>query len=148
VYQTAGYGVILAIVILYVFLRNFRTTLIVCLAFPISIIATFNLMYSFGLTLNIMTLGGLALGAGMLVDSAIVVVENVFRHRQMGKPLLESAVDGTREVGSAITASTVTTVVVFLPIVFVRGIAGELFREQAMTAMLSGPGPRVCPNSR
>jgi HAE1 family hydrophobic/amphiphilic exporter-1 len=137
VYQTAGYGVLLAIVILYVFLRSFRTTMIVCLAFPISIVATFNLMYFSGLTLNIMTLGGLALGAGMLVDSAIVVVENVFRHRQMGKPLLESAVDGTREVGSAITASTITTVVVFLPIVFVRGIAGELFKEQAMTVAFS-----------
>ena len=137
VYQTAGYGVLLAIGILYVFLRSFRTTMIVCLAFPISIIATFNLMYFSGLTLNIMTLGGLALGAGMLVDSAIVVVENVFRHRQMGKPLIESAVDGTREVGSAITASTITTVVVFLPIVFVRGMAGELFKEQAMTVAFS-----------
>ncbi len=137
VYVTAAYGVLMAIVVLYVFLRNFRATMIVCLAFPISIIATFNLMYFSGLTLNIMTLGGLALGAGMLVDSAIVVVENVFRHRQMGKPLLDSAVDGTREVASAITASTVTTVVVFLPIVFVRGIAGELFKEQAMTVAFS-----------
>jgi len=137
VYQTTGYGVVLAIIVLYLFLRNFRTTLIVCLAFPISIIATFNLMYFRGLTLNIMTLGGLALGAGMLVDNAIVVVENVFRHRQLGKPPLESAVDGTREVGGAITASTITTVVVFLPIVFVRGIAGELFKEQAMTVAFS-----------
>jgi len=137
VYQTAGYGVILAILVLYIFMRNFRTTMIVCLAFPISIVATFNLMYYCGLTLNIMTLGGLALGAGMLVDNAIVVVENIFRHRQMGKPLFDSAVAGTREVGSAITASTITTVVVFLPIVFVRGIAGELFKEQAMTVAFS-----------
>ncbi len=137
VYQTTGYGVILAIVVLYVFLRNFRTTMIVCLAFPISIVATFNLMYFSELTLNIMTLGGLALGAGMLVDSAIVVVENIFRHRQMGTPLFESAVAGTSEVASAITAATITTVVVFLPIVFVRGIAGELFKEQAMTVAFS-----------
>jgi len=137
VYQTAAYGIILAIVVLYISLRNFRTTWIVCLAFPISIIATFNLMYFFGLTVNIMTLGGLALGAGMLVDNAIVVVENIFRHRQMGKSLFDSAVEGTREVGSAITASTITTVVVFLPIVFVRGIAGELFKEQAMTVAFS-----------
>ena len=137
VYQTTAYGVILAILVLYVFLRNFRTTMIVCLAFPISIIATFNLMYFFELTLNIMTLGGLALGAGMLVDSAIVVVENIFRHRQMGTPLFESAVAGTSEVASAITAATITTVVVFLPIVFVRGIAGELFKEQAITVAFS-----------
>lgn len=137
VYQTTVYGLLLAVVILYIFLRNFRSTLIVCLAFPISIVATFNLMYYFGLTLNIMTLGGLALGAGMLVDSAIVVVENIFRHRQQGKPLLESAVDGTSEVGGAITAATITTVVVFLPIVYVRGIAGELFKEQAMTVAFS-----------
>jgi len=137
VYQTAAWGIVLAILVLYVFLRNFRTTWIVCLAFPISIIATFNLMYFSDLTLNIMTLGGLALGAGMLVDNAIVVVENIFRHRQMGKPLSASAVDGTREVGGAITAATITTVVVFLPIVFVRGIAGELFKEQAMTVAFS-----------
>ena len=137
VYQTTAYGVLLAIIVLYVFLRNFRTTLIVCIAFPISIVATFNLMYFSDLTLNIMTLGGLALGAGMLVDSAIVVVENIFRHRQQGTPLLESAVAGTSEVAGAITAATVTTVVVFLPIVFVRGIAGELFKEQAMTVAFS-----------
>ena len=137
VYQTAAYGVILAILVLYVFLRNFRTTWVVCLAFPISIIATFNLMYFSDLTLNIMTLGGLALGAGMLVDNAIVVVENIFRHRQLGESLFDSAVEGTREVASAIVASTITTVVVFLPIVFVRGIAGELFKEQAMTVAFS-----------
>jgi len=137
VYQTTVYGLLLAIAILYIFLRNFRSTLIVCLAFPISIVATFNLMYYFDLTLNIMTLGGLALGAGMLVDSAIVVVENIFRHRQMGRSLVESAVLGTSEVAGAITAATITTVVVFLPIVFVRGIAGELFKEQAMTVAFS-----------
>jgi HAE1 family hydrophobic/amphiphilic exporter-1 len=137
VYQTMAYGVLLAILVLYVFLRNFRTTLIVCLAFPISIIATFNLMYFSELTLNIMTLGGLALGAGMLVDSAIVVVENIYRHRQRGASMLESAVTGTTEVATAITAATITTVVVFLPIVFVRGIAGELFKEQALTVAFS-----------
>ncbi len=137
VYQTTAYGLLLAILVLYLFLRNLRTTMLVCLAFPISIIATFNLMYYFELTLNIMTLGGLALGAGMLVDSAIVVVENIFRHRQQGTSLIESAVIGTAEVASAITAATITTVVVFLPIVFVRGVAGELFKEQAMTVTFS-----------
>lgn len=137
VYQTTFYGLLLAVVILFAFLRNIRSTLIVCLAIPISIVATFNLMYYFGLTLNIMTLGGLALGAGMLVDSAIVVVENIFRHRQLGKSMLESAVVGASEVGGAITAATITTVVVFLPIVYVKGIAGELFKEQAMTVAFS-----------
>ncbi|MDP7638157.1 MAG: efflux RND transporter permease subunit, partial [Candidatus Hydrogenedentes bacterium] len=137
VYQTMAYGVLLAVFILFVFLRNFRTTLIVCLAFPISIVATFNLMYFSELTLNIMTLGGLALGAGMLVDSAIVVVENIYRHRQSGAGMLESAVTGSTEVAAAITAATITTVVVFLPIVFVRGIAGQLFKEQAITVAFS-----------
>jgi len=126
-------GIILAVVILYVFLRRIGTTLVISIAIPISIIATFNLMYFSNLTLNIMTLGGLALGAGMLVDNAIVVLENITRNREEGMPLLDAVITGTGQVGGAITASTVTTIVVFLPIVYLHGASGELFRDQAWT---------------
>jgi hydrophobic/amphiphilic exporter-1 (mainly G- bacteria), HAE1 family len=126
-------GIILAVVILYVFLRRIGTTLVISLAIPISIIATFNLMYFSHLTLNIMTLGGLALGAGMLVDNAIVVIENITRNREEGMPLLEAVITGTGQVGGAITASTVTTIVVFLPIVYLHGASSEMFRDQAWT---------------
>ncbi|MDL2231750.1 efflux RND transporter permease subunit [Porphyromonadaceae bacterium OttesenSCG-928-L07] len=135
--NSAVLGIILAIIILYVFLRRINTTLIVSLAIPISIIATFNLMYFNGLTLNIMTLGGLALGAGMLVDNAIVVVENIFRNLENGMTPKEAAIKGTSEVGGAITSSTLTTIVVFLPIIYVQGAAGELFKEQAWTVTFS-----------
>jgi hydrophobic/amphiphilic exporter-1 (mainly G- bacteria), HAE1 family len=131
--QTALIGITLAIIILFVFLRRFGTTLIISFAIPISIVATFNLMYFNGLTLNIMTLGGLALGAGMLVDNAIVVMENIFRNMEAGKSIKEAAIDGAAQVGGAITASTVTTIVVFLPIVYLHGSAGELFKDQAWT---------------
>jgi len=126
-------GIILAVVILYVFLRRIGTTLVISVAIPISVIATFNLMYFGHLTLNIMTLGGLALGAGMLVDNAIVVLENITRNREEGMTLLEAAITGTGEVGGAITASTVTTIVVFLPIVYLNGASSEMFRDQAWT---------------
>ncbi|MEA1877841.1 MAG: efflux RND transporter permease subunit, partial [Bacteroidota bacterium] len=119
------------------FLRRIGTTIIASLAIPISIIATFNLMYFNGLTLNIMTLGGLALGAGMLVDNAIVVMENIFRNMQKGMSVKEAAITGTAEVGGAITASTLTTIVVFLPIVYLHGAAGELFKDQAWTVAFS-----------
>ncbi|MFC1562924.1 efflux RND transporter permease subunit, partial [candidate division KSB1 bacterium] len=127
----------MAVLILFFFLRNIITTVIVSVAIPISIIATFNLMYFNNLTLNIMTLGGLALGAGMLIDNSIVVVENIFRHRQLRENMLDAAVNGTSEVSGAIIASTITTVAVFLPIVFIHGIAGELFKEQAWTVAFS-----------
>ncbi len=126
-------GIILAVVILYVFLRRIGTTLVISIAIPISIIATFNLMYFSHLTLNIMTLGGLALGAGMLVDNAIVVLENITRNREEGMPLHEAVITGTGQVGGAITASTVTTIVVFLPIVYLQGASSEMFRDQAWT---------------
>lgn len=126
-------GIILAVVILYVFLRRIGTTLVISIAIPISIIATFNLMYFSHLTLNIMTLGGLALGAGMLVDNAIVVLENITRLREEGVPLQEAVINGTGQVGGAITASTVTTIVVFLPIVYLHGASSEMFRDQAWT---------------
>jgi hydrophobic/amphiphilic exporter-1 (mainly G- bacteria), HAE1 family len=126
-------GILLAIIVLYVFLRRIGTTLIVSLAIPISIVASFNLMYFNGLTLNIMTLGGLALGAGRLVDDAIVVMENIFRNHESGMSAKEAAIVGTAEVGGAITSSTLTTVVVFLPIVYIHGASGELFKDQAWT---------------
>ena len=136
--DSALMGIILAVIILYLFLRRINMTLIVSLSIPISIIATFNLMYFNGLSINIMTLGGLALGAGMLVDNAIVVMENIFRNMEENNlPPAEAAVRGTSEVAGAITASTLTTIVVFLPIVYLQGAAGELFKEQALTVSFS-----------
>jgi HAE1 family hydrophobic/amphiphilic exporter-1 len=126
-------GIFLAMIVLYVFLRRIGTTMVVSVAIPISIIATFNLMYFNHLTLNIMTLGGLALGAGRLVDDAIVVLENITRNRDEGMSLRDAAIVGTGQVGGAITASTITTIVVFLPIVYLRGASGEMFKDQAWT---------------
>ncbi len=130
-------GIVLAIGVLYFFLRRAGTTLIVSITIPISIVATFLLMYFTGMSLNIMTLGGLALGAGMLVDNAIVVIENIFRNHEEGKSVRDAAIIGTSEVGIAITASTITTIVVFLPIVYLHGASGELFRDQALTVTYS-----------
>lgn len=135
--ETALIGILLAVFILFVFLRRAGTTLIVSLAIPISIIATFNLMYFNDLTINIMTLGGLALGAGMLVDNAIVVIENIYRNHENGMSVKDAAVQGTAQVGGAITASTLTTIVVFLPIVYLHGASGELFKDQAWTVAFS-----------
>lgn len=137
VQQTALIGILLAVVILFVFLRRIGATIIVSVAIPISVIATFNLMYFNDLTINIMTLGGLALGAGMLVDNAIVVMENIFRNNEGGMSVRDSAINGTAEVGGAITASTLTTIVVFLPIVYMHGASGELFKDQAWTVAFS-----------
>lgn len=137
VQETALLGILLAVVVLFVFLRRFGTTLIVSVAIPISIIATFNLMYFNHLTINIMTLGGLALGAGMLVDNAIVVLENIFRNHEDGMSVREAAITGTSQVGGAITASTLTTIIVFLPIVYLHGASGELFKDQAWTVAFS-----------
>ena len=135
--DSAVIGILLAMLILYVFLRRINTTLIVSISIPVSIIATFNLMYFNGLTINIMTLGGLALGAGMLIDNAIVVMENIYRNLENGLPAKEAAIKGTSEVAGAITSSTLTTIVVFLPIVYIQGAAGELFKEQAWTVSFS-----------
>jgi len=137
VQQTALIGIILAVFVLYVFLRRIGATAIISIAIPISVVATFNLMYFNGLTLNIMTLGGLALGAGMLVDNAIVVMENIFRNLESGMNLKEASIVGTAQVGGAITAATLTTIVVFLPIVYLHGAAGELFKDQAWTVAFS-----------
>jgi len=130
-------GIILAVFVLFLFLRRIGPTAIVSVAIPISIIATFVLMYFAGLTLNIMTLGGLALGAGMLVDNAIVVLENIFRNHEQGSSVQDAAVNGTSQVGGAIVASTLTTIVGFIPIVYLRGASGELFKEQAITVAFS-----------
>ncbi|MBN2179850.1 MAG: efflux RND transporter permease subunit [Deltaproteobacteria bacterium] len=128
----AIYGGILAILVLLFFLRNLVSTLIIATAIPISIIATFALMYFGGLTLNIMTLGGLALGIGMLVDNAIVVLENIYRHRESGEAPEDATIKGSSEVTSAIIASTLTTLAVFLPLVFIRGMSGIMFKQLAM----------------
>jgi len=126
-------GGLLAVTVLYLFLRNFRTTLIIGVAIPISIIATFTLIYFNGLTLNMISLGGLALGVGMLVDNSIVVLENIFRYRQEGFGRIDAADRGSDEISMAVVASTLTTVAVFAPVVFVGGIAAEIFREMALT---------------
>ena len=135
--DSAILGVLLAVIVLYLFLRRLKVTLVISLAMPISIIATFNLMFFGDLTLNIMTLGGLALGAGMLVDNAIVVIESIFRNQEKGLSVKEAVVQGTSEVGGAVTASTLTTIVVFLPIVYLHGASGELFKDQAWTVTFS-----------
>lgn len=131
--SAAVVGGLLAMLVLYLFLRNVWATLIISISIPVSVIATFNLMYGQGITLNMMSLGGIALAVGLLVDNAIVVLENIARHKEQGKPAFEAAKTGTREVAMAITASTLTTVAVFFPLVFVEGIAGQLFRDQALT---------------
>ena len=135
--SNAAIGGILAVLILFIFLKNIRTTLIIATAIPISIIATFVLIYFAGISINIVSLGGLALGVGMLVDNAIVVLENIYRHRNEGYSRIEAALSGTQEVGKAILASTLTTIVVFLPIVFTEGIAAQIFKEMALTITFS-----------
>ncbi|MBN2287414.1 MAG: efflux RND transporter permease subunit [Tissierellales bacterium] len=131
--RSALAGGVLAVIILLLFLKNIRSTLIISLTIPISVIATFILMYFTNVTMNMMTLGGLALGIGMLVDNSIVVLENIFRHRTEGMNIREASILGANEVGMAVTASTLTTIAVFLPIVFVQGITSTIFRELAMT---------------
>ena len=125
----ALYGGMLALLVLLFFLRSIRSTAIIATAIPISVIATFALMYFGGFTLNIMTLGGLALGVGMFLDNAIVVLENIYRMRESGQNPNQAAINGSGEVTSAIVASTLTTLVVFLPLVFVRGMTGVMFKQ-------------------
>ncbi len=137
VQNTAILGGFLAILVLYLFLRSLKSTVIIGLSIPISVLATFFLMFGSDVTLNIMSLGGLALGIGMLVDNSIVVLENVHRYRNQGLSDLEAARRGSSEVGRAVVAATLTTVCVFVPIVFVEGVAGQLFRDQALTVTYS-----------
>jgi HAE1 family hydrophobic/amphiphilic exporter-1 len=132
------YGGGLAILVLLLFLGNVRSTLVISLSIPISVIAAFALIYFGGFTLNLMTLGGLALGVGMMVDNSIVVLENIFRrHSEENEAPEVAAVEGTREVGTAIIASTITTLVIFLPLNFVRGVSGILFQDLAYVIVVS-----------
>ena len=131
--SAAIFGGLLAIMVLYGFLRDSRATTIIAVAIPVSVIGTFLLMYSNDVSLNIMSLGGVALAVGMLVDNAIVVLENIVRKREQGQGILEAARNGTAEVSTAVIAATLTTIAVFFPMVFISGVAGQLFRDQALT---------------
>ena len=135
--KSALIGGALAIFVLLAFLRNVMHTLIVGVTIPVSIAATFAPMYLFDVSMNIMSLGGLALGIGMLVDNSIVVLESIFRCREEGDDLVRATVRGTGEVGAAVFASTLTTIAVFFPIVFVEGVAGQVFGDMALTVVFS-----------
>jgi len=135
--QSAVIGGLLAIFLIFLFLRNWRPTLAIAVAIPLSLIATFIPLAAAGYSLNLMTLGGLTLGIGMLVDNAVVVIENIYRHLEKNKGRKEAAKIGAGEVGMAITAATLTTVVVFLPMVFGEGIAGQLSRGLALTIVFA-----------
>ena len=138
VQNAAIWGALLAVLVLYMFFRNVSTTFIIGLSIPISVIATFSLLYFSGLTLNQMTFGGLALGIGLIVDNAIVVLENIVRHREeKGKSLMESAEIGAREVAGAIIASTLTTSVIFLPLVFADISTAALFQALALVVVFA-----------
>lgn len=131
--SSALIGSVLAMLVIYLFLRNIVATLIISISIPFSVIATFNMMYFADISLNIMSLGGIALAIGLLVDNAIVVLENIDRYQSQGMSKIEAAVTGCKEVSGAIFASTLTTLAVFVPLVFVDGIAGALFADQALT---------------
>ena len=135
--NAAVMGSLFAVLVIWIFLRRLSATFIIGLAIPISVIVTFAPMYIFGVSLNIMSLGGLAIGVGMLVDNAIVVLESISRCREEGDSLKAAATRGAREVAGAVIASTLTTIAVFAPIVFVTGIAGQIFGDQALTVVTS-----------
>ncbi len=162
VQEHAMIGSILVVLIIFLFLRSIRSTLIICTSIPISVIGTFALLYFGGYTLNTLTFGGLALGVGMIVDAAIVVLENTYRHLEMGKDRMTAAIDGSEEVWSAILASTLTHIAVFVPMLFLTGVAqhhvriagrrrvllagdvavrGGHHRPRALLAVPRGPGP-------
>ncbi len=125
-------GALLSVIILFAFLRRAAPTLIIAIAIPLSILATFAPLLMQGVSLNVMSLGGLAIGVGMMVDDAIVVLEAITRRRDEGESPIAAAINGTREMGLAVSATTLTTIIVFLPIVFVDGVAGQVFRDQAL----------------
>ena len=135
--NSAIWGGILAVIVLFSFLRNGSATMIIGITIPISIVATFGLLYFGGLTLNQMSFGGLALGVGLIVDNAIVVLENIVRQRQNGQKSTESALMGTKQVAGAIIASTLTTSVIFLPVVFMTTVTGMMFQELALVVVFS-----------
>jgi len=135
--QVAVIGGLLAVIVLFAFLRNVRSTLIISASIPIAVWSTFFLLELMGLTINMMSLGGLALGIGMILDSSIVVLENIFRHREEGEGATEGALEGSSEVGMAITASTLTTICVFFPLLFLKGVEGVMFKQMALTVTFS-----------
>jgi len=135
--KDAVIGGILAILIIFLFLRDGWSTFVISLSLPVSIITTFFFMGQLGLSLNVMSLGGLALATGLVVDDSIVVLESIAKARERGLGILQAAIAGTREVSMAVVASTLTTIAVFLPLVFVDGIAGQLFRDQALTVAIA-----------
>ena len=137
VQEHAIIGSILVTLIIFLFLRSFRSTLIVCTSIPISVIGTFALLYFAGFTLNIMTFGGLALGIGMVVDASIVVLENAFRHMEHGKDRVTASIEGSEEVWSAIVASILTHIAVFVPLLFLEGISSILFRQLSVVVIFS-----------
>lgn len=137
VYVALITGAVLAMIILFLFLRNFRAPLIIGFAIPFSILTTFALFFFTDISINMMTLGGLALGIGMLIDNSIIVIENIYRHLAMGKSRMEAAREGTAEIASAVIAATLTTASVFLPVVFVTGIVGQLFVPLALAIVFS-----------
>ena len=131
------FGAVLVVLVIFLFLRNIRSTVIICTSIPISIVGTFALLYFGGFTLNTMTFGGLALGVGMIVDASIVVLENTFRHMEMGKDRETAAAEGSEEVWSAIFASTLTHIAVFVPLLFLSGVSSIMFRQLAFVVMFS-----------
>ncbi len=135
--QTALWGGLFAVLVLFLFLRSSWSTFVIAVSIPLSVIAAFGALRLSGVTLNVMSLGGIALGIGMLVDNSIVVLESIFRCREEGDDLMAAALRGTREVSSAVTASTMTTIAVFLPIVFVEGVAGQIFGDLALSVVFS-----------
>jgi HAE1 family hydrophobic/amphiphilic exporter-1 len=137
VQEHAMLGGVLVMLIIFLFLRDLRATFIVFMSIPISVIGTFALLYFNGYTLNTMTFGGLALGIGMIVDASIVVLENTFRHMEHGKDRMQASIDGSEEVWSAILASTLTHIAVFVPLLFLTGVSSILFKQLAVVVMFS-----------
>ena len=130
-------GALLAIIILLVFLKDLRPTIVIGIAIPISIIVSFTFIWLSGISLNVVSLGGLALGIGMLVDNAVVVLENIYRMRKEGKSRVSAAIEGSKQVSGAIIASTLTTIAVFLPVIFIEGMTAQIFKEMAITVTLT-----------
>lgn len=137
VLNTAIQATIMAVIVLLIFLKDVKTSAIIGVSIPTSVISTFAMMYILDMTLNIISLGGIAIGIGMFVDNSIVVLENVHRHFEMGKDAKTAAYDGSHEVSMSITASILTTVAVFIPLMFIKGITGEMFRDLSLTVTFS-----------
>jgi HAE1 family hydrophobic/amphiphilic exporter-1 len=142
--REGGLGALFAILTIFVFLLSLRSTLVAAVSIPVSIMTALTLMLVFGVTINIMTLGGLAIAVGRVVDDAIVVLENIYRHRGRGDPMREACISGTREVASAITSSTLTTVAVFLPLGFVGGLVSQFFLPFALTVTFALLASLIC----